>query len=230
MSNPSRHHHTFSPPSAALFADTNLEAFLAEQLAGLQEMPASQFTALIMQLIKAMGYPNVSRVKPTLGRGRSSYGGFDLIAHLPTDLTRTMLIAQVKQYRRPVRRSFVDELRGAMLRCGARHGLMISTSTFSQAAQAAVLEGQRSFPIRLIAGEELARLLHSFGLSFDAVAKPASQTVTPKPYPTRQQPKKRRKDKVPRFHEVSAIAAPSDMTITLSVKETLVVSAHQASR
>ena len=54
-----------------------------------------------------------------------------------TGVTAARIILQAKQYRRPVSRRFVDELRGTLLRLDARQGLLISTSTFSSVARLA---------------------------------------------------------------------------------------------
>ena len=77
-----------------------------QRIDDLQQMPAAQFSGIITRLIKKMGYAQVAPMKSKLGRGRSDHGGFDLIAHLPNDLTNTSLIAQAKQYEMPVSRAF----------------------------------------------------------------------------------------------------------------------------
>jgi len=78
-----------------------------------------------------------------------------------------LVIAQIKQYRRPVQRRFIDELRGAMLRTGARQGLVISTGTFSEAAEQ-VASSERLAPIRLVGGDELAALMIRYGIGVEA--------------------------------------------------------------
>ncbi len=79
-----------------------------------------------------------------------------------------MTLVQVKQYRTPVSRRFVDELRGAMLRTGAQQGLLLTTSSFYGPAYTAVHEegAEGIAPVRLVDGEELLNLLikHRLGV------------------------------------------------------------------
>ena len=86
-------------------------------------------------------------------------GGLDIEASLDVGLGRSRVIAQVKQYDRPVPRAFVDELRGAMVRHGAQQGLLFTSATFSHAARDAAAMGAYAMPIRLVDGGELSRLL-----------------------------------------------------------------------
>ena len=93
------------------------------------------------------------------GKGRNAHGGYDIRAYASSKLTRSMVIVQIKQYNRPLPRIGVDELRGTMVRVGARQGLLVTTATVSAAARDAVQAGQYAAPIRLIDGTELANLL-----------------------------------------------------------------------
>ncbi len=72
---------------------------------------------------------------------------------------------QAKQYRRPVSRRFVDELRGAALRTGAQQGVLLTTSTFYLPAYRAVWKGC-PLPVRLVDGSEMLDLLiaHDLGV------------------------------------------------------------------
>lgn len=136
----------------------------------LLRLPAPAFDRLIVQLLSLSGYLDVQTLRAKRNsksrQGRSSCGGMDLQASTATDLARAITIVQVKQYRKDVPRRFVDELRGAMLRVGARQGLLVTTSTFSRVAHQAAA-GDHQAPIRLIEGEELLDMLflHHLGVS-----------------------------------------------------------------
>ena len=117
----------------------------------------------VRQLLVALGYTDVKLMGRRVGRRKTTHGGLDVQAYTEVGVTRLSLVAQVKQYTQPVPRRFVDELRGAMLRAGAGQGILITTSTFSQAAKRAVAS-DRTAPIRLIEGEELVSLLIQNGI------------------------------------------------------------------
>ena len=132
------------------------------------DVPA--FEAFIAQLLGSLGYTNV-QVKRAVHcvwtgerrrsrKGRNRHGGVDLQAYSQSELSHTLTIVQVKQYRQPVSRRFVDELRGAMLRNRAQQGLLITTSTFSDSARDAAQENPL-LPVMLVDGEQLLALLFS---------------------------------------------------------------------
>ena len=123
----------------------------------LQDVPSPAFALMIGRLLRRMGYRDV-RVLGA-GRGRNKHGGIDFRATAGAGLTQTVVVGQVKQYSSPVPRCFVDELRGAMLRLGAQHGLLITTSSFAAATCEAAASGQFALPVRLVDGHELADLL-----------------------------------------------------------------------
>ena len=112
----------------------------------------------LRQLLVALGYADVKLMGCRVGSRKTTHGGLDVRAYTEVGVTRVSIVAQVKQYTQPVPRRFVDELRGAMLRAGAGQGILITTSTFSQAARKAVAT-DRTAPIRLIEGDELVSLL-----------------------------------------------------------------------
>ena len=124
---------------------------------------------------------------------------------------------------------FVDEIRGAMIRTGARHGLLITTSTFSQAAQEAAASVQRSFPVRLIEGTELTRLLHHFGIM---PSPPELQDKKENAKQAKQQEKLQTsesgKNNNPPPQVLSAEPSAGDFTITVSLRETISVSPNKA--
>lgn len=150
----------------------------AAEIARLLDMPFPAFTQAVARLLETLGYANVAAMKPMhgKGKGRNAHGGYDLRMYLPTRLTRGLVIAQVKQYKETVPRSFVDELRGAMLRLGASQGLLVTAGAFAASAIEAAQAAQYAAPVRLIDGPELARLLRAHPQALDSVASSAEFT------------------------------------------------------
>lgn len=146
-------------------------------LSCLTALPFADFARLLARLLGEMGYEDVRLMGATHGRGRNHHGGLDLQASLAGGLSRSLVIAQVKQYREPVPRTYVDELRGTMLRLGAQQGLLFTTSTFAPAALEAVQAAQHSAPVRLINGEQLVDLLLVHGLLVAEGTNPSTQNA-----------------------------------------------------
>ena len=153
----------------------------AEEIARLLELPFPVFAQTVARLLETLGYANVQTMKAMhgQGKGRNAHGGYDLRMYLPTRLTRGLVIAQVKQYRETVPRSFVDELRGAMLRLGASQGLLVTTGAFSASAIEAAQSAQHAAPVRLMDGSELARLLRADPKTLERVPSPALNRLPP---------------------------------------------------
>ena len=176
-----RDRNTASAPSAAQMAQTS---------AYLLALPFPAFALLVAQLLKRLGYEEVSLRGTTARRGRNRYGGLDIEAFINVGLTKSRVICQLRQYdREPVSRLNIDVLRGAMLRTGAIQGLLVTTSTFAPAAIEAAQAAQHLAPVRLIAGEELAHLVQSHGLGRDRTYrksddKKADRAVVPPLPPT----------------------------------------------
>lgn len=124
-------------------------------LAHIQALSFQGYLYFLCALLQAMGYRDIE-VKRRHWRGRTTRGGRDIEMSVTVGATRTRLLVQAKHYARPVQRRFVDELRGAMLRDGAQHGILITTSTFPRGAYAAA--ASKVAPIRLIDGHELVKL------------------------------------------------------------------------
>lgn len=123
-------------------------------------LPVSAFDRLVARLLLGCGYVAVQVLA-------EAQGGADLLASSSGGLGSTRTLVQAKQYRAPVSRRFVDELRGAMLRHQASQGLLITTSTFfGPAHRAAALAC--ALPVRLVEGEELLGLLMAKGLGVRA--------------------------------------------------------------
>ncbi len=136
------------------------------------------FEVLLKDLLEKMGYRDVELLGRTTWRGRRKNPGAELRASCRTGVCEAPVLIQVKQYRRPVARFFVDQLRGTMLQSGAREGLLISTAAFSPAARKAAQAEHFAgiAPVRLIDGEELLDLLftHKVGVWKDANPKQGS--------------------------------------------------------
>ena len=146
-------------------SDTDFSARLQAQLLALS---VCGYERLIAQVLRAVGYENVRVLrdyrKPRLShKGRNRHGGADITALVSTEFSTQPVLVQVKQYRRPISRRFVDELRGALLRTQARQGLLITTSTFAPRARQAASEDHIG-PIHLIDGAELGNLLVRYRL------------------------------------------------------------------
>ncbi len=127
----------------------------------LETMEFAAFELIMKRLLYRSGYVSVQMSGRSYKRGRTPRGGLDLSARSNTELSSSLVIAQVKQYRRVVSRRFVDELRGAMLRLGAGQGLLLSMSRFSQVAHDAA-RASAVAPIALIEGEYILDLLFAY--------------------------------------------------------------------
>lgn len=130
------------------------DALLAELLA----LPFHAFEACIQELLHSLGYTQVQLLGRIAWRQKTRHGGHDLAAASNTGVTSTRVLIQLKQYRRPVSRRFVDELAGCLNRSDAEQGMIIATGSFSRAALKAAQENQ-IVPVRLVPGEELLDLL-----------------------------------------------------------------------
>ena len=104
---------------------------------------------------------------------RTSCGGFDMRGFSFAAFGRNSCLVQVKPYRRPVSRRFVDELRGAMQREGATEGILATTSTFSRMARTAARQ-YLARPVRLLDGHDLARVLLDSRIGVSVARRPQS--------------------------------------------------------
>ena len=141
-----------------------------ELLETLLSLNVSQFEALIACLLRSLAYEDVQIMRRTTPqrrshKGRNAHGGFDLSACSST-FSPFLTLVQAKQYKRPVSRRFVDELRGAMIRQGAQSGLLITTSRFPDGARTSARENQL-LPILLIDGGHLLDLLFRFQIGVE---------------------------------------------------------------
>jgi inner membrane protein len=158
---------TLPSASSSMQADTEKlkKALRTALLAQLQGLPFHAYEHCLKELLLALGYAEVKLLGRTEWRQFTRHGGLDIEVNANTGVTDTQVLAQVKQYARPVSRRFVDELRGTMLRLGAEQGLIITLSTFSRVARQSANRDLLA-QVRLIDGEELLDLLltHRIGV------------------------------------------------------------------
>jgi hypothetical protein len=161
MSRP-RYSHEAMPERAC-------EQLRQQLLKQLLTLPVPAFEHLIAHLLRACGY---EEVQVLAGMSGGTQAGADLSASASSGLSRSVTLVQAKQYRTPVSRRFVDELRGAMLRTGAPQGLLLTTSTFYLPARRAVWK-PCPLPVRLVDGRELLDLLlkHDLGVTTSATGR-----------------------------------------------------------
>jgi hypothetical protein len=105
------------PPEALLGDPTPSRAFSAQLEAQLLSLSVRGYERLIAHLLRAAGYEDVRilrdhRLPRRSHKGRNTHGGVDLTALIRTEFNAQQVLVQVKQYRRPISRRFVDELRG----------------------------------------------------------------------------------------------------------------------
>lgn len=153
--------------SAPFSSEDALRQRLEAELKGLS---VRAYERLIAHVLRACGYEDVRILRnhslPRRShRGRTAHGGVDLTAALRAEFGVTSVAVQAKQYARPVPRRFVDELRGVLLRTGARQGLLFTTSSFTEGTRRAASENPVG-PIHLIDGRQLQELLivHRLGV------------------------------------------------------------------
>lgn len=112
------------------------------------------FEQCITDLLTKLGYEQVRLTGRTAWRGRTHHGGREIEAYAQTGVTRSRVLVQIKQYKRPVQRRFVNELRGTMCLRRAAHGILIATSTFPDPARKAAAGDPRQ-PVILVDGSAL---------------------------------------------------------------------------
>ena len=121
----------------------------------------------VQALLKSEGFREVTIVGNMHWRGRSRFGGFDLRARLPLSNSQKLALIQVKQPKDGLRvqRRFVHELRGAMLDWGSTYGVIVTTGQFAAEAKT-VVKRYQVMPVRLIDGQQLAKLMvkHCLGV------------------------------------------------------------------
>lgn len=114
-------------------------------LSELHNLSGHEFEELVTQLFRRMGYI----AQRTRG---SADGGVDIEAAIEG---KERAIIQCKNYKHPVGPSVVRDLYGVVVHSRATSGILVCTSTFTDAAE----EFAKEKPIRLVDGEKLLILL-----------------------------------------------------------------------
>ena len=121
-----------------------------------------EFEQLIEKLLTKMGFKNVKRAS------KQKDGGIDVEGTLVVDdVVHVHMAVQAKCWNNNVQRPVVQALRGSLAKRKIGHGLIITTSDFSKGAYEEA--GDASYPIELVNGEKLARLLaiHEVGVKHE---------------------------------------------------------------
>lgn len=119
--------------------------------ASLQAMNPPEFEELIVQLLVALGFEDVS-LTPASGDGGIDVRGTLVVG----DVVRTQMAVQVKRWRRNVQAPIVQQVRGSL---GTHEqGLIITTSDFSKGAREEAAR-PNAVPVGLMNGEQLVALL-----------------------------------------------------------------------
>ena len=139
-------------------APDNTEELVDLMLFQLLRLPYPALTLCVQRLLVNLGYQEVSILNRQFLRGRTNHGGVDMVAKTATPLGLMPAVIQVKKVAAPIPRAAIDLIRGVMLRHGAPHGLLITTSTFAGPAldAAGYYPGR---PVRTVDCLELARLM-----------------------------------------------------------------------
>ncbi|MBD3886258.1 restriction endonuclease [Phormidium tenue FACHB-886] len=141
-----------------------LDAELRDELLDkVKQISPERFEELVLKLLHAMGYGG--SLKDVGGVPRGPDGGID--GTIKEDkLGLDVIYIQAKRWENSVGREKVQAFQGALAGVGARKGVFLTTSTFTQ--QAIVYASQlRDSKIILINGQKLAQLMieHDVGVS-----------------------------------------------------------------
>lgn len=136
---------------------------LAKQrvLEWLQTVTPSRFENIVAELVRAMGYEDVEV------RGGAGDGGVDVTAVRVDEWGHRAPVAlQMKRYRKPLGRRFIDELSGSVARQRFTAGILVTTSDFTSKAVSAA---DASPALQLVNGPEFVDLLakHSVMVATD---------------------------------------------------------------
>jgi len=145
-----------------------LDAALRDELLDkLKQILPERFEGLVLKLLHAMGYGG--SIRDVEGVPRGPDGGID--GTIKEDkLGLDIIYVQAKRWENSVGREKVQAFQGALAGVGARKGVFLTTSTFTQQAiaYASQLRGSK---IILIDGQKLAQLMieHDAGVSIKEV-------------------------------------------------------------
>lgn len=121
------------------------------------------FALSVIRVLERSGFDNLCLSSRRSLKGRTHNAGFDAHGNFCAAGGDLAVLIQLKRYRAPVPRQFVDVLHSAMERHSVPQGLIVSTSSFAPAAREAVCD-YRENPIRLIEGRELGFLMMRSGI------------------------------------------------------------------
>ena len=114
-------------------------------------MPSAEFETLVVQLLVALGFDDVT-LTPASGDGGIDVRGTLVVG----DVIRTRMAVQVKRWKRNVQAPTVQQVRGSL---GTHEqGLIVTTSDFSKGAYTEA-ERPNAVPVALMNGDQLVRLL-----------------------------------------------------------------------
>lgn len=142
---------------------------VSDLLESVMKCSAQFFEQLVVDLMLAMHYGgNFQGAGVTTGAGKDS--GIDGVIN-EDKLGLDSIYLQAKRWEKTVNRPEIDKFIGALSRRGARKGVFITTSDFSEGAKEAV-QGLH-ISIVLIDGENLAQLMmdHDVGVSIKSTFK-----------------------------------------------------------
>lgn len=142
-------------------ANREIQLSLAQDL--LEKVKSSQwqfFEQLVMDLMLAMGYGGAIEQsgKPTQMTGDDGIDGMINEDKLGLD----KIYLQAKRWEKPVHRPDIDTFIGALTRKGARKGVFITTSKFSDGARQAV--NGLAMSVVLIDGAQLTQLMIDYNI------------------------------------------------------------------
>jgi restriction endonuclease Mrr len=137
------------------------------------DLPYPALERLVVLLLRSMGYRDIRIVDGGKQRGFSRFGGMSMTARANGPLNTALTLIQVKQI--DLQRRYVDELRGAMLRWGAGHGIIVATGKVPGKAKFAA-ELYPGRPVRIISRRQLAKLLIVQGLGVRTAPLPVGSS------------------------------------------------------
>ena len=139
------------------------KALAAELLDLVKSKPPAFFERLVLQLMQRLGYGSLVD-HATQHLGGSGDGGLDGLIK-EDKLGLDVIYVQAKRWESPVGSKIVREFLGALDQAGAKKGVLITTSSFTQDARAPL--GKTDKKIALIDGDTLAELMieHDLGVA-----------------------------------------------------------------
>lgn len=128
----------------------------------LQSLPFSDFQQIVLLWLSSKGYRHIKSLKRRFQRGRRPSGGADFSALIPGSTLEAAV--QIRHWETPVSKRAVDELRGYMQRNLVAVGIIVTKSSFSDAAFNTALQ-YPSRPVRFLSRQRLSAWLACSGLA-----------------------------------------------------------------